>query len=785
MEICSICGIALSDAYLASGTIVGGFLIENELGRGGMGIVYKAKQLNLERHVALKILSDTLSRDIDFVDRFFQEARAAASLSHPNIVQAFDAGSTAEGIYYLAMELIEGETLDTRITRDGAIQQDTALDICGKIAGAMNYAWQKQNLCHGDIKPDNIILNSSGDAKLADLGLAKTAHDTRESEIMGTPLYAAPELIKGEIDHINMKSDIYSFGATLYHMLSGAPPFPGQDPDEVMNRHLVETPLPLIERNREINAGTSVFVEQMLAKNPHDRPSSWAEVVETIEFLHQHKEHKTVHKEPGDAFFNWEKKAVQEKKPLNTLLLSLSITLAVIIIVAIFYFLGPRHSQSQGDPSGKPSDIAAKWEKIKTQTQFMTIEKALVELEAFIKNNSGQLPPDAAAFLAEMKTKKVTESNIKNQKAAFQKEIDFLTKYPDAELAKMPLKNLGDFKNRVLSAMNKPKQDALTAPLLDETHTALLSSKIKAVNTFISRKKEEETRVANQEKLRKTKEQKAKEESDKIAREKKEKEEKEKIAREQRRKAEIAGNAQIDEYFKTCAEFLSLKKRSASQLLSDISDFQKNHKNLPQPYAGRIAFLKKRLADALSIVEVFVKNDFLLKGKPVPLKSADGEYKVEAVDNVSITLFLVDEKVRLGRKIKWLSLKNEEYIELIANTVMRQENTNRLDEPAQRAIIIYLLLSKRFPELEIAANRFTKFTPADKQEWLMTAGDFSAASMEVEASELWKTINTHVKNREMEEAAAKMGELSSKYGKTTFCRRYESEIAGIRKILKL
>ena len=785
MEICSICGIALTDSYLAAGTILGGFLIENEIGRGGMGIVYKAKQLNLERHVALKILSDTLSRDIDFVDRFFQEARAAASLSHPNIVQAFDAGSTAEGIYYLAMELIEGETLDTRITRDGAIHQDAALDICTKIANAMNYAWQKQKLCHGDIKPENIILNSSGDAKLADLGLAKTAHDTRESEIMGTPLYAAPELIKGEIDHINMKSDIYSFGATLYHMLSGTPPFPGNDPDEVMKRHLVETPMPLVERSREINPGTSALVEQMLAKNPHDRPSSWAEVLETIEFLHQHKNHKTIHKELGDPFFNWEKKPDQEKKPLNILLLTLSITVVLIIIVILFYFLGFRHLKPSGEFSAKSSDIAAKWEKLKTQTQFMTIDKAVVELEFFIKNNSEQLPPDAAAFLTTMKTKKAAENNIKNKKAAFQKEIEQLTKSSDAELAKMPMKNLIAFKNRVFSAMNKPKQEAFLVPLLDEKNTALLSSKIKTVNTLITKKKEEEIKIANQEKLRKEKEQKAKEEKEKIAKAQKANEEKEKIARVQRQKAEIAGNAQIDEYFKTYAEFLSLKKRSASQLLSDISEFQKNHKNLPQPYAGRIAFLKKRLADALSIVDVFTQNDFLLKGKPVPLKSADPEYKVEAIDNVSITLFLVEEKVRLGRKMKWASLKNEEYIELIANTIMRQENTNKLAEPSQRAIIIYLLLSKRFPELEIALNRFTKFTPADKQEWLMTAKDFSAASMEVEAFELWKTINNHVKNKEMEEAAAKMGEFSAKYANTIFYKRYSLEISGMRKLLKL
>lgn len=196
-DVCPHCGIPLmGSTYLYPGTIIGGFMVENEIGRGGMGIVYKAKQLKLERMVALKTLADELSQDNEFVDRFFAEARSAASLSHPNIVQVFDAGSTIDGICYFAMELIEGETLESRIKREGRLKQKPGLDIAKKISTALDYAWKRQQLSHGDIKPDNIIMNSSGEVKLADLGLAKSVHDKdNKAAPMGTPLYVAPELI--------------------------------------------------------------------------------------------------------------------------------------------------------------------------------------------------------------------------------------------------------------------------------------------------------------------------------------------------------------------------------------------------------------------------------------------------------------------------------------------------------------------------------------------------------------------------------------------------------------
>ena len=129
---------------------------------------------------------------------FSGKLRAAASLSHQNIVQAFDAGATHEGIYYFAMELIEGETIEQRIERSGPIPFSETLDTISKIAGALAYAWEKQKLCHGDIKPENIIVNLFGEAKLADLGLAKTIHEEHDKDMMATPLYAPPEVIKWE-----------------------------------------------------------------------------------------------------------------------------------------------------------------------------------------------------------------------------------------------------------------------------------------------------------------------------------------------------------------------------------------------------------------------------------------------------------------------------------------------------------------------------------------------------------------------------------------------------------
>jgi len=268
---------------LSPGTQIAGYRIEAELGQGAMAVVYRAVQLNLDRRVALKILSDELAANQEFVGRFFNEARAAAALSHAHIVQAYDAGVSENNIYYFAMEYVEGETLQQRIRRQGYVRPGPGIDLAIDIADALNYGWQRQHLTHGDIKPENIMINQAEESKLADFGLAKVAgHDFDGSDIMLTPLYAAPEMIRGEHAKGDCRADIYSFGATLYHMFGGTPPFPGEKAQEVMQRHLTEPLEPLRQRNPAVPRRISDLVGALLAKDPAQRPGDWESVLASL-----------------------------------------------------------------------------------------------------------------------------------------------------------------------------------------------------------------------------------------------------------------------------------------------------------------------------------------------------------------------------------------------------------------------------------------------------------------------------------------------------------------------
>ena len=279
---------------LAPGAQVAQYEIECVLGQGSMGVVYLALQRNLDRMVALKVLRPSLAQDKEFVQRFFNEARAAAALSHAHIVQAYDAGAVEPDIYYFVMEYVRGDTLYDRVQAEGPVKWPEALSIAHDLAEALNHGWKRQKLVHGDIKPENVMTCPEGGIKLADFGLAKmTEHDFAGEGIMLTPLYAAPEAIRGEVRGVDCRGDIYSFGATLYHLLCGEPPFPGTDPKEVMSRHLTEAVPPLSTRGLEIPKELCDFVcVRMLAKDPAQRPQNWDEVLAALGQLRERRSRK-------------------------------------------------------------------------------------------------------------------------------------------------------------------------------------------------------------------------------------------------------------------------------------------------------------------------------------------------------------------------------------------------------------------------------------------------------------------------------------------------------------
>ncbi len=268
-----------------AGQIFAGYEILRELGRGGMGAVYEARQLALQRIVALKILPPHLADEEGFVARFQSEAIAAANVNHANIVQVFTAGE-AEGIEYIAMEFIEGETIQQRLKRLGRLPLTEALDIAYHVAAALDHAWQAAQLIHRDVKPDNIFLAHNGTVKLGDFGLAKILREGATSAtvtgvVLGSAHFMSPEQARGQRD-LDARTDIYSLGCTLHYMMTGRTVFEGPDFMSVMYKHVNEAPAPLHTLLPHCPAGVNRLLTRMLAKEREQRPQSYPELLEEL-----------------------------------------------------------------------------------------------------------------------------------------------------------------------------------------------------------------------------------------------------------------------------------------------------------------------------------------------------------------------------------------------------------------------------------------------------------------------------------------------------------------------
>ncbi|MHC4817754.1 MAG: serine/threonine-protein kinase, partial [Planctomycetota bacterium] len=215
---------------------IAGYKLIEKIGAGTMGVVYKAKQVSLDRVVAIKILSPRHSRKADYVELFLREARAVARLNHPNVISGIDVGDE-DGVRYFVMELASGQPIGQLLLRGGALDEERVLPIAVQITRALDHA-HEAGLVHRDVKPDNILVTKNGTAKLCDYGLAKTKPE--KGRPLGTPNYISPEQARGD-STVDIRSDLYSFGATLYHMLTGRPPFDG-NAKVVMVKHLSEEP---------------------------------------------------------------------------------------------------------------------------------------------------------------------------------------------------------------------------------------------------------------------------------------------------------------------------------------------------------------------------------------------------------------------------------------------------------------------------------------------------------------------------------------------------------------
>ena len=268
------------------------FRIDELLGKGGMGEVYLATDMALDRKVAIKVLSRDIAADERLRRRFFREARSQARIHHANVCHIYYIGEAGERLFF-AMEYVEGESLQERIDRDGAVDAGVAVEICRLAALGLREANQ-HGFTHRDVKPSNLMVDKDNNVKVVDFGLVKEASGDPDqpgaaattidgTSIVGTPRYMAPEQARGEA--VDFRADIYSLGATLHHLVAGEPPFAGPTPLAVLSQHLSDPRPHLHERKwkRRGPAPIDVLCDRMMAKDPAERFRNYDDVIATME----------------------------------------------------------------------------------------------------------------------------------------------------------------------------------------------------------------------------------------------------------------------------------------------------------------------------------------------------------------------------------------------------------------------------------------------------------------------------------------------------------------------
>jgi eukaryotic-like serine/threonine-protein kinase len=250
--------------------IAGRYEVEELVGHGGMSSVYKARDSLLERNVALKILHEQYTSDEDFVERFKREARAVAQLQHPNIVTVIDRGE-AEDRQFIVFEYIDGENLKELVVRKGRLEVREALEIAIEVARGLAFA-HSQGIVHRDVKPQNVLLNGDGRAKVTDFGIARSLDVdgmTQTGTVLGTSNYIAPEQASGQ--PVDTPSDVYALGVVVYEMLAGEVPFPGESLVAVAMKHVHEPPPNLLDVRRDVPLRVAAAVDRALEKDPEQR----------------------------------------------------------------------------------------------------------------------------------------------------------------------------------------------------------------------------------------------------------------------------------------------------------------------------------------------------------------------------------------------------------------------------------------------------------------------------------------------------------------------------------
>jgi eukaryotic-like serine/threonine-protein kinase len=355
----------ISENDLQAGDILGGFKIEKILGRGGMGVVFKAHELTLNRKIALKVLASRLSASAEFLQRFKREAQVIASLKHANIVDILSYGEE-QGLHFFAMEYIKGKDLREILKENPLMPYEEALNIVRQVADALSEAGSK-GVVHRDIKPSNIMIDSMGRAYVTDFGVAcfeeSSEKLTQTGLFLGTPEYASPEQAKGLA--LDVRSDIYSLGAVLYRMLSGRPPVSGDSPLAVMVKISTEAVTPIAQINPSVPKPICALIEKMMAKEVKERYPSPKALLEDIDrCLDQLRNAGATSPLVENPFEDAPEKGAVSAKPRRNLVGIAGAVLGIAMAVFLIVWLVEGGSLLRTDPAPVqktvPQEIAAK-----------------------------------------------------------------------------------------------------------------------------------------------------------------------------------------------------------------------------------------------------------------------------------------------------------------------------------------------------------------------------------------------------------------------------------------
>jgi serine/threonine protein kinase len=334
------------------GKQIGSYRIVEKIGQGGMGTVYKGIHTKLEQEVAIKVLSSQFSQDLYMRERFFKEAKIQAKFSHPNVVNILNYLEDGENIF-LVMEYVNGETIENWLKRDGKLPIEKAITTSLSVLEALDFMHSK-GIVHRDIKPSNIMFTDKGHVKVTDFGIAKVIGEKGHTKtgITGTYRYMSPEQILGE--ETGVTSDIYSFGITLYEMVTGMVPFSGDSEYKIMKGHLEDQPLPPWEINSKVSEEVGSVILKTLNKNPKDRYQKAKEVAENLRKAIKEQKEAMLLPQILTTDGSWEIPIpsfnLDERQSL--ILGSLGIGLLIIILILMWPQSLPKKSITSVPPTG-------------------------------------------------------------------------------------------------------------------------------------------------------------------------------------------------------------------------------------------------------------------------------------------------------------------------------------------------------------------------------------------------------------------------------------------------